>query len=129
MSCSVASSSAVRVFERSVPMRRGAAIAFLPVVLLTSTLPGAYAEHSPNIDRSGGGASEPVRELRDRRLLHRPFAGRGPLPLLRIPALAGPGAAVAPSRGRRGVGLRRGAGRLPRHRDVLLVQLGDRTVR
>ena len=62
------------------------------------------------------------------RLLPGPGARRRPVPVLRVPPRAVPGAARAAPRRRDGHGLRRGDRGVPRHRDVLVVQLGHRTV-
>ena len=76
---------------------------------------------------AGGQAKgDHVERLGDDRLLQRRVPGGGPLPLLRPPAVAVPRAPDRqPRRGRR-LGLRGGDGDLPRHGDLLLVQLGDR---
>src|SRR6266508_5122863 len=70
-----------------------------------------------------------VERLDDDRLLQRRVADRGPVPVLRPPALAVPGAAArAPRRGG-GDRVRRGDRGLPRHRHVLVLQLGGGPVR
>ena len=66
--------------------------------------------------------------LRRGRLLRRQRGRARPVPLLRAPAREVPGAARAPSRRRDGHRLRRSDRSAPRHRDVLVVQLGDRPV-
>ena len=66
--------------------------------------------------------------LRRDRLLRRQRGRARPVPVLRAPPREVPGAARAPSRRRHGHRLRRGDRGPPRHRDVLVVQLGDRAV-
>ncbi len=65
----------------------------------------------------------------DDRLLHRRIVGRGPLRVLRRIALCLPGAPAAPPRGGRRDRVGGSMGRLPRHRQLLVVQFGGGPLR